>query len=555
MSTPPRTDTLRPRLPFATGLWAAWVVAFCAFNAILPRDGAFDVLHYHVHNGWAFAEGRFETDRAPAELHSFLNPLYQAGAYWLMTHLPGRAVAMTLALPQALTLPALYLFARALFARLGRPLDPVHGVLVALLGFSSVLQLELMGSLRNDPLGALAFILAMWRVLAFRCDRPGWTGLLLASGFLGMTLGLKLTNVVYVAGFAVAVAFVDAPLRSRGLAILMAGLSGFLGVLATGAYWHGYLWLVMGNPVFPHMNELFQAPAGPDMNFRDVRYLPDSLWEGLWRPIAILFDGQLVDEYQFFDPRLQLGLVAALGFVVAGLWRRRAFGFGPVFGAGLGFLTLVAVWIALFSIKRYALGAWLVGPVLLAGGLLALLPPGRATWLRVTAGLAVAVSVLMTVSETAHARRVAWRALDEPYVWVRAPDSLSSPNPVVIMTGELPTAFTALGLPEEATAVSLVPQDWAEPPMRRLFAETEAFLQATERPLYVVLVSDVVSADVVVRKLRERHRLQVEIVGCRRFETAFDGPAENWSLCPVRRIERSLDLRAATPGTWSLSSR
>ena len=86
-------------------LWALWLGLFFVVSAAFPRDAHFDIAHYHLHNGWSILEGRINRDMAPAELHSFLNPLHSAFIWLLVDHLPGPLVNGLLGLIQGLLFP------------------------------------------------------------------------------------------------------------------------------------------------------------------------------------------------------------------------------------------------------------------------------------------------------------------------------------------------------------------------------------------------------------------------------------------------------------------
>ena len=52
-----------------------WLIFWSLLNVVTPRDAHFDVLNYHILNGWSGWHGRLTQDLAPADLHSFFNPM------------------------------------------------------------------------------------------------------------------------------------------------------------------------------------------------------------------------------------------------------------------------------------------------------------------------------------------------------------------------------------------------------------------------------------------------------------------------------------------------
>ncbi|MBL4871434.1 MAG: hypothetical protein JKX72_10825 [Robiginitomaculum sp.] len=116
-------------------LWGLWLLGFGIFSALYPRDISFDVAHYQIYNGWAALNGRTAIDLAPAEMHSFFNPIWQKFTWILIDHLPGQAVSFILGILQGLILPVLYIFTKRLLRASGVHVSTGIILSIAVTGF------------------------------------------------------------------------------------------------------------------------------------------------------------------------------------------------------------------------------------------------------------------------------------------------------------------------------------------------------------------------------------------------------------------------------------
>lgn len=81
-------DLVKSRIS-AKWVFGLWVIGFGLISALYPRDISYDVVHYQIHNGWSFLNDRSGVDFAPAEMHSFLNPIWQVFVWFLIESFPG----------------------------------------------------------------------------------------------------------------------------------------------------------------------------------------------------------------------------------------------------------------------------------------------------------------------------------------------------------------------------------------------------------------------------------------------------------------------------------
>ena len=528
--------------------WAAWFLAFGTLSALWPRDAGFDVMHYHLHNGWSALHGRLHHDLAPAEMHSFLNPVWNIVVWWLIEHLPGPVVAFLLGLVQGALLPALYGLTRRLSRVLGAPLGWRVALFIAALGCITAPAWSSFASIRNDHLGALAFIMGLWLVLPREArGQVSIKSLALGALLVGGAAGLKLTNVIYVPAFAVFVLILAPGWSTRLRNGLVAAGAGLVAFLVLAGPWMWVLWQEFANPVYPMFAGLFSGPEAPLEATRDTRYLPGSTSQAIWRPVLASWNGLLINETPVRDLRLGLGYLAAFGIVgrARQFWRgadeapQRA---GLALGVSL--LVLIFVWLSLFAIMRYALAAWLLAPLMgwvLLPSLGIQWPAGRKGY--ALAGLTAAL-LIFTISPE-RTRRIPWTSPTEPYITVERPDMFDYDGALILIASEFPAAFTATAFPE-ARITHIDPQDWSEPFLARYRPRIDAAIEAQTGPLYLIhcwpkrigeddasAIFDAYTAEMALDSIRSRHDLAIAKPGCQPLPTSFSTEYTSWQICPL----------------------
>jgi len=351
--------------------WTAWIALFAALSMIVPRDASYDVVHYHLHNGWATLNGRDGFDLAPAEMHTYLNPVWQIFVWLLVDNLPGRVVAFILGAIHALSLPAVYAFTRRVLVRAGAQPSLIAVIAIAVAGFMSQSQLGMLGSVRNDAVFAGMCVAALALILPTDRTVAKTSSFALASFLIGSLMGIKLTSAIYMFMFAIPALILMPNWKARLHLGGVCAVAGLAGLTVFGGPWALYLWDAYGNPIFPQLNAYFDAPLGPDIAFRDTRMLPDTFLGALLKPLVMLYDATYTTgAYEhYFDPRLQMTYVC--GLILIGLpFLKRADATGPGdrmgVALGVGGFVAILIWVLMFSFSRYVAAAWLIGPSMLA---------------------------------------------------------------------------------------------------------------------------------------------------------------------------------------------
>jgi hypothetical protein len=319
--------------------------------------------------------------------------------------------------------------------------------------------------------------------------------LALAGALLGLASGLKWTFFVYAVGATLALIVLWPRLRLDRKSFLWFGVGGMLGYLPFGGYWNWVLWSNYGNLFFPYWNRYFQSSYGLQSNYRDLRFLPDSLAEAVTYPFRWFLGIPTVEE-SFRDARyallfvlIAIVLAAALGRAVGKRIARRWFQPAaecddrdasshlarpePTLFLLAFFLFSFALWMYLFAIQRY------LSPLGLISGLMLLLAldcvPSRALgWVlparpaRLAAFVALAFFSLFWMQGNFSSWRVPYGT---GWFGLGVPAELKQPNSLLILLGGEPTSFVIAYLPQTVRVVRLVdstvPLDGAETALSR----------------------------------------------------------------------------------------
>lgn len=425
-------------------------------SLIKGQDGNWDLRNYHLYNPWAWLNGRISSDLAPAGLQSYFNPLIDVPYLAMIETLPAPMVGFVMGVLHGLIfIPAFFICRAVCFDSV--PDRDRKAFWLALAGCLSIGTLAGLGNTMGDSLTAVP-VLASVAVLAATWQTRGGpprSSLVGAGILLGLAVGLKLTNAVYVAALCMAlVFFFPASLARRTAASVGVGLIAVVVFCAVAGFWYLQMWQEFGNPLFPQFNALFASPLAPETGVADRRWQPDSWWETIAWPVLISIDPSRVGDKEL--PQIAFAIVYLLGLVWLGLklaswWKVRGpERFGEKQGFLLCFLALAfAIWMPLFGVYRYLIplepvavaGIWILGTHLWPGR------PGR----RAAFWLVLVVSLYSVANYTTWGVRP-W-ALEA--VRVEAPRVESPSDAVFILTAGEPMSWMIPWLHEEATYISL----------------------------------------------------------------------------------------------------
>jgi hypothetical protein len=329
---PSGSGTLAARFAKPALLFAACVLACVAIALVEGKDFNWDFRNYHLYGPWALLHQRYDMDFMAGGPQGYLNPLGYLPLYLMATGGVDDRLAVTLlAAIHALCPFFTCLIANRLFAS---ATTIVRYWLVAASGLLAMLAPVFWGLVGNtfiDP-----FVTALLLASLHACMRAadGSRGQWLASGLLfGLGLALKLTLLLFAPAMAIAVLV---GLRwKRWTGAVWWALGAAAGALLAGGVSALALYRAYGSPTFPIFNAIFRSPlAATSATSAHERFIPDSAWEFLLRPLRMLDAHSMVYIENSAPEARLLVLFALLAAAAAWLFGRRVARRGQA-GAGV----------------------------------------------------------------------------------------------------------------------------------------------------------------------------------------------------------------------------
>jgi hypothetical protein len=445
-------------------LWAVVLlclapVAFGFLALALGQDANWDLRNYHYYNAYAFLNNRTAQDLLPSQTPYFYNPLMDVPFFILATHASARVTGFFLGLVQGLNFILLFWIAHATLTLQKQKYKVFVCAALATLGMLGGGGIAQIGTTFGDnmtSLGALlsaALVIGYWDRLSAGALPKAFILALIFGIPAGFMMGLKLPAVIYAVGLCGGLLFVGKDWR-RGFVLSFAfGLGVLVGCFLTYGYWAVFLQTHFGSPLFPYFNDFFQSPLAPLTSARDTQFAPHSLSDYFVMPFLFAESSFRVGEIDLRDwriPILYVLLPLALGLRL--IWRR-----GKVAEAVASpeaaryllasFALAYVVWLAMFSIYRYAVTLEMIAPLLIV------LAAGMLPFKMKTRGI-IAVLLLIIVAVSIKpgnwTRRDVW--LDR-FVEAQIPDLGDTSNLMILMAGTEPYSHVIPEFPPEISFV------------------------------------------------------------------------------------------------------
>ncbi|MBA3660834.1 MAG: hypothetical protein H0W64_03835 [Gammaproteobacteria bacterium] len=335
-------------------------------SCFFGKELCWDLANYHYYGPFAFFNHRDTIDYWPVSfLHQFLNPTLDFLSYFLINHFQSFTVQFLLGALHGINAWLLFLIGKS-FVR--------HNILllfiVVVLGMYGPTALPAIGSFQNDHLISLFVLSYVWLQLqALAAPSPADTPikwLILAGFFLGMGAGLKLTAGLYALGGLLALLTLPLPFRKKSGMALSVCLGIVIGILATAGHWMWHLWQIYSNPVFPFLNNIFQSDQFALQNWRDLRFMPQTLVQTVFFPFYFSWDGRISDV-PFRDIRFLILYALTLLTLFKVMFNRHNHGTLSLQKRWLTFFFISSyiVWQYYFSIARYLLPLEMLAPLLI----------------------------------------------------------------------------------------------------------------------------------------------------------------------------------------------
>lgn len=378
-----RPFDLKQRIVLALSVLLLFALSI-GWTLLAGKDINFDQLNYHLYGPRLLLEDRWQTDYFAASLQTYLNGVSYLPFYWMVTQdWNDRLIAAILATAHFVNI----LLVLALTARVldGSAWQRLALLLIACtLAVVAPMYLVQVGSSFNDPLSSIFVLSALLLYVSHEKSRHVFWLPALAGVCLGIAMGIKLTNAIFIVGLLAAAIF-DYALKFRlGLPVLMRfaalGMGVVVGFFVLHGYWSWKLFVNFGSPIFPYYNEIFHAPDFPDVSIQDKRFL-GSGWFGVFllpfqmlRSEAWIYTETIAPDLRFAAlivllifwavlvvvRRLRGAEKGSLEATISAGGQKRAITLIAIF-----FVVSFFVWAGLFRIGRYALVLWLLLPILI----------------------------------------------------------------------------------------------------------------------------------------------------------------------------------------------
>ncbi len=422
----------------------------------LGQDANWDLRNYHYYNAYAFLNNRYEQDLLPSQTPYFYNPLMDVPFFLIATHFSAKAVGFALGVVQGLNFILLFGVAHAVLIVPGAGKKVAVCFALATLGMLGGGGIAQIGTTFGDNITSLGVFASAAlivrhheRLVALKARKA--FGVALAFGVpVGMMVGLKLPSVVYAVGLTGGLFFVGRDWRRGFLLSFAFGCGVLAGTAVTFGQWGTFLQTHFGSPLFPYFNNIFQSPLAPLTSARDTQYAPHSLSDYFVMPFLFAKSAFRVGEIDWRDWRLTiLYVLLPLSLIVRMLFgRNRAASDALAYTYPARYLLWAfslayIVWLAMFSIYRYAVPLEMIAPLLIVLSV-GMLPLRNATRALVAAGILIVAAA--SVQPGNWHRRVVW--LDK-FVEAEIPPLGDTSNLMILMAAMEPYSHVIPLFPPE----------------------------------------------------------------------------------------------------------
>jgi hypothetical protein len=529
----PAPSSTRGRLTQREWAFLGVTILFWAgFVLVLGKDTSWDFRNYHWYAPYALLNGRLGFDVAVAHQASYYNPFLDVPFYWLAVHTHAWVALGLLGAVQGANVVPLYLMARS---ALRIPDYKLGAGALAILGQFGALTLTEFGTTYYDNVMSVLVLSGLAVLVLCRGtlrEGPLGRAALIAggAGFLtGCAFGLKLPEMPFCVGFAVALLALRGDLKHQAVRLLAGGIGGALGVALFSGWWLLHIYHLTGNPLFPYFNDYWKSPLVLAAPYRDLRFVPTHFWREVFFPILFSIDWHVADDLGFQDIRVVLAYLTVIPALLLIAVRRQSKDALIDAGAALPLMAFAAAayfaWLKFFAIYRYIILLEMLGPLLIvtAVGLFPL--PRRARYLALAA-LCFAMLV------TARSDFLERAPLEDPYVQVALPPIPRPDHSMVLMTGDAPMGFITPSLPHQIPVLRI--DGWMVQPRdgTRITLDMKTRVAAQVKSggdLYLLAdATDMIRAN---NALADYH-LAVRASECQQFDTNLVGIYEWCPLAP-----------------------
>ena len=369
-------------------VWTLFGISIiCAFGILsikLEADYNWDLRNYHFYSPYAVLNDRLNIDHNAAGLQTTINPTLDIlTTYPLLRYTTPTIFCFILGGFQGvnfllLMMISLEFLRKEYFAH--KSLCFLFSLLAAVAGVMGALSFSEIGTTFADLTLSVLNLISIYIVIRINWQQDLKNNkiyLIFCGLMIGLSAGLKLTNIIYL--FGLLITFILVFIRkylNKSIVVCFSALTGF--VIAHG-WWSIYLWEEYRNPIFPFFNSIFKSERYPITSVIDKRFLPIGLIQKIFYPF-FFSHGTYTAEPGFIDFRFPLAyicLILLLTKLILNLMQgepqRIRIPKIMVFLWGFTIISYV-LWQYEFSIQRYAITIELLLPLLIFVTLLQVVP-------------------------------------------------------------------------------------------------------------------------------------------------------------------------------------
>lgn len=338
---------------------------FCGLLSVsFGKELQWDLAGYHFYNPYAFLHQRFNTLDywAPSAIQMYITPTLDFFSYYIIKSYSPKMCEFMLGSIHGINAALLFYISRFFLAFFVK--RPIYQIIIAALaavtGLYAPTVFPGIGAFFNDntiSLFILGFVL--WWVIILKkyneCGTFSSIQIMGANLLLGVAVGCKLTEGIYVIGSFAGLVMLPLSIRDKIVMMVYSTLGISLGFILADGYWMWFLWKQYQNFFFPFFNGLFHSPYFPPVNWSEPRYLPHGMIENLFFPFYFSTGHKPTAELYFTDFRFVIVYLLFIVFALSVINQRKRIAFkpAPIIWLYIFFIFSYLAWQACFSIMRY----------------------------------------------------------------------------------------------------------------------------------------------------------------------------------------------------------
>jgi hypothetical protein len=337
-------------------LFLSTFILFGCISLYLGQDNEADTRGYHSYIAWAWLHDQTFEDIAVDYWGSYYNPIPEM-PWYLLQHWTNsaRVTAFILGGIHGMLELGVGLLAYWLLG------STTAGIVCAVAATLSPSFMQNLGTSYHDNEAAILALIGLF--LMFKSMRVSSWKLSALSGLMfGLSLGWKLTGVMFVAGCGAVWLYLlisDADHVNTLKRSIIWGCGLLIGFAIVQGYWSYYLWQQTGSPFFPLYNQIFQSPlAEPiahviNISCNNVHWSAQSFTEFLTLPYAMATKSWWTwNQYGLITASYLALSVATIGLGIARIVTRKVVDRELIVLLVFIWVTFIT-WAALYGPGRY----------------------------------------------------------------------------------------------------------------------------------------------------------------------------------------------------------